>query len=343
MPIGGRATRKKQQRADYILRCQHDFPIAVVETKAEYHHPVDFNVFLSQPVHFAGVRASHGITKDLYYETNLSALRGKIPLITYHFFEPVCDPLEQADLFYKITLGRGVDRLFVDLEQNGDPKGNNHTGRPYPAFPMDDYWDVAMQFIEYLDRRLPKKLGVYSSALFLNANTSVGLRSKALKKSLDANRPWWLAYYPSRSSVPPSESANVILPRFLSSNRGVIWQFWADGNQRAREFGASGSQSIDLDVLYGGRTEFLNIFGKEPRVAPIADDSVWPKRFITKGQVAIRTGPGEENMQAGWANAKTAWTVWGVENDARKRQWLRITEDSDPLRKYISGWNCTQG
>jgi type I restriction enzyme R subunit len=41
VPIGGRATRKKQLRADYILRYRRDFPIAVVEAKAGYRHPAD--------------------------------------------------------------------------------------------------------------------------------------------------------------------------------------------------------------------------------------------------------------------------------------------------------------
>jgi len=35
---GRRAARKKQKRADYILRYRHDFPIAIVEAKAEYRH-----------------------------------------------------------------------------------------------------------------------------------------------------------------------------------------------------------------------------------------------------------------------------------------------------------------
>jgi len=35
---GQRAARKKQKRADYILRYRHDFPIAVVEAKPEYRH-----------------------------------------------------------------------------------------------------------------------------------------------------------------------------------------------------------------------------------------------------------------------------------------------------------------
>jgi type I restriction enzyme R subunit len=35
---GQRAARKKQKRADYILRYRHDFPIAIVEAKAEYRH-----------------------------------------------------------------------------------------------------------------------------------------------------------------------------------------------------------------------------------------------------------------------------------------------------------------
>ncbi len=38
---GHRTARKKQKRADYILRYRHDFPIAVVEAKAEYRHAAD--------------------------------------------------------------------------------------------------------------------------------------------------------------------------------------------------------------------------------------------------------------------------------------------------------------
>ena len=41
VPIGGKATRKKNQRADYILRYRRDYPIAVVEAKAGYRHPAD--------------------------------------------------------------------------------------------------------------------------------------------------------------------------------------------------------------------------------------------------------------------------------------------------------------
>jgi type I restriction enzyme R subunit len=41
VPIGGKATRKKQMRADYILRYRRDYPIAVVEAKAEYYHPAN--------------------------------------------------------------------------------------------------------------------------------------------------------------------------------------------------------------------------------------------------------------------------------------------------------------
>lgn len=38
---GQRAARKKQKRADYILRYRHDFPVAVVEAKVEYRHAAD--------------------------------------------------------------------------------------------------------------------------------------------------------------------------------------------------------------------------------------------------------------------------------------------------------------
>lgn len=41
VPIGGKATRKNQKRADYVLRYRRDYPIAVVEAKGGYRHPAD--------------------------------------------------------------------------------------------------------------------------------------------------------------------------------------------------------------------------------------------------------------------------------------------------------------
>ncbi len=39
--VGGAARRGKRKRADYILRYRPDYPIAVVEAKAEYHSAKD--------------------------------------------------------------------------------------------------------------------------------------------------------------------------------------------------------------------------------------------------------------------------------------------------------------
>ena len=41
IPVGASHTRKPGKRADYILRYRTDFPIAVVEAKAEYKNPGD--------------------------------------------------------------------------------------------------------------------------------------------------------------------------------------------------------------------------------------------------------------------------------------------------------------
>jgi len=41
IPVGGRFKRGPKKRADYILRYSHDFPIAVVEAKADYKLPAD--------------------------------------------------------------------------------------------------------------------------------------------------------------------------------------------------------------------------------------------------------------------------------------------------------------
>lgn len=41
IPIGNKIRRGKQKRADYLLRYTRDFPIAVVEAKANYKSPSD--------------------------------------------------------------------------------------------------------------------------------------------------------------------------------------------------------------------------------------------------------------------------------------------------------------
>ena len=39
--VGGKVKRGKQKKADYLLRYTRDFPIAVVEAKADYKHKAD--------------------------------------------------------------------------------------------------------------------------------------------------------------------------------------------------------------------------------------------------------------------------------------------------------------
>ena len=39
IPVGNKVRRGKQKRADYLLRFTRDFPIAVVEAKADYKSP----------------------------------------------------------------------------------------------------------------------------------------------------------------------------------------------------------------------------------------------------------------------------------------------------------------
>jgi len=39
IPLGNKVRRGKQKRADYLLRYRHDFPIALVEAKADYKTP----------------------------------------------------------------------------------------------------------------------------------------------------------------------------------------------------------------------------------------------------------------------------------------------------------------
>jgi type I restriction enzyme R subunit len=39
--LGNKCRRKKQKRADYLLKFRRDFPLAIIEAKADYKHPAD--------------------------------------------------------------------------------------------------------------------------------------------------------------------------------------------------------------------------------------------------------------------------------------------------------------
>lgn len=39
--LGNKCRRKKQKRADYLLKYRRDFPLAIIEAKADYKHPAD--------------------------------------------------------------------------------------------------------------------------------------------------------------------------------------------------------------------------------------------------------------------------------------------------------------
>ena len=52
VPVGRRHVRKPGKRADYLLHYRPDFPIAVVEAKADHKHPGDG---MQQAMDYAGI------------------------------------------------------------------------------------------------------------------------------------------------------------------------------------------------------------------------------------------------------------------------------------------------
>ena len=60
VPLAGqRAIRRKQKRADYLLRYQRDFTLAVVEAKDYYHHPANGLQQAKQYAEMLGVKFAY--------------------------------------------------------------------------------------------------------------------------------------------------------------------------------------------------------------------------------------------------------------------------------------------
>jgi type I restriction enzyme R subunit len=127
--IGGTIRRRKQKRADYILRYRRDFPIAVVEAKAEHKNPGDGmqqakEYATALGMQFAYSTNGHGIVEFDFrtgLETVLDAFPGPDELWErYRSAEGLADP-ETADRVlspYFHEPGRAIPRYYQEIAIN---------------------------------------------------------------------------------------------------------------------------------------------------------------------------------------------------------------------------------
>lgn len=310
------------------------------------HHQGRFNYdqMMRKPIHAIGIRIGQGTFIDREFRNNWSYFRGKLPRFGYWFFEPITDPIKQADLMLS-ALGGDYGELppFVDIEQNGDSNGKyNTTGKPYPAFPISVYWGKVMDFILRCDARFgARQMGIYSGQGFWDANVPSGMYSKKHLQSLSlARRLLWVSNYYAWGSL--SAATRPRIPRDWMQ-RWDIWQFSADRppNYKAREYGVLLSSSIDLNV-FNAKTddEFRRKFGFTPRIImDVPTDVVYPVTIRTTAQIAVRSGPGEEKLRCAWADKGSLWTAYGSAKDTLGRSWYKVTPDTDIKNaKYMAAW-----
>jgi type I restriction enzyme R subunit len=101
---GNRTIRRKQKRADYLLRYRPDFPIAIVEAKAEYKKPADG---LSQAVEYAQT-----LGLKFAYSTN------GLGIVEHDFTTGVESPLEAFpspdELWRRLKSGENIPSQIVE-------------------------------------------------------------------------------------------------------------------------------------------------------------------------------------------------------------------------------------
>lgn len=286
---------------------------------------MDWDTALAQNVSFAFVRISYSYTmRDSEYGRNASELNYRgVPWAGYHFLVPSTDinnAVREANFCMSImdeyshgTMSQGGKPVVVlDMETRGALSARSQ-----------QLFDYIWKWIDHVEKA-GYSVVFYSSRGWLDGN----LRQSDVEW-LAANFAYWQAQYTTAEE--PS------LPNHIDEND--YWQFNADGNGLGHKYGASGSQSIDLNRYMYTWERFFNEYMSdmpEPPEPPEPPDPNLPSANVTYqvrqsiNKLNVREGPGTNNAAIGHL---TAGDKVVFEDMGGSSAWLQIKEG-----KYAGSW-----
>lgn len=205
-------------------------------------------------------------------EYHAQATAADMPIGAYWYCRPWEDPLQHAASFAEL-----LRRYPVKLEESGDFEGDPHGKTKVQVY----NWIVA--FEESLKAQTNKWQMPYSSAGFWNSYVQTSTRWTN-RKVYPAN--WTVRDYPT-------------VPIGWTFKQGDYWQWQADGNNKAREYGmvSGGDADMDLDRIYNTVEQFNIDYGThikhigEPQPPPPPPGQVPETVIITTGELAIHDTP----------------------------------------------------
>jgi GH25 family lysozyme M1 (1,4-beta-N-acetylmuramidase) len=269
---------------------------------------------------FVIIRVGDGITypdmKDTTFDFNWkNAKQVGLPRGSYFYFRPEIDPIQQATNHFKHLNGDlGEMELFGDFENN-----DKHLSPVQVT-------DAINKYMTKLDSLSGKLTGIYSSPGWWGSSVYAGQVNYSQIDKLNLRTKWVARYTYAMTPYP--------LPHGWST-----WNFWqksADGNLRAREFGALGSTSIDLNIYNGTKGKFETTYKVELNGSSV--DPLKPPLYCKpKVNMRIRGKPSDSfsSPVLGQAFANSVWKISKVVKDTKGRDWFEITENV-----YLASWLC---
>jgi len=244
--------------------------------------------------------------EDYQFQRNSEIAPQYMPVGYYWYMRPQYSPDKQAEFYFELVKDKDCDfGLVDDAEVDGGLS---------PVY-VDKQHKLFCKRLQELSGRKPI---LYTSLGFwkYSVPNSSGIPTWAAELDL------WMAQY--TSALSPT------LPATWSAWK--FWQWSADGNLRGKEFGATGSQSIDINYFNGTEAELLAYAdsGPLPPIEPPPTPEGFTLTALYDGQ-NVRTGPGLDYPIVGQLNTGD---VIEVEEIAGYSAWVKFDGDKWAAVQY---------
>lgn len=190
------------------------------------------------PIHFAILRATHGLKIDNQFKGNWVNSKKFIPTVgAYHFLSFLHDPIQQANLFIQtVPLGLGNMRPILDVETNCKDCD------PTMGLTKDELIQHIKDYLRVVEAHYETKAIIYSNVHYYNTYL----------KGHFPEHDFWLAEYRGAQGIKKVVQSHQNPP---DQEIAVMWQFSSTGKIK----GINPKHNVDLNFLQGTFAERIKI------------------------------------------------------------------------------------
>jgi GH25 family lysozyme M1 (1,4-beta-N-acetylmuramidase) len=216
-----------------------------------YQTNVDWEKASSVGSRFAIVRCGYGSKSDIRYSQHTSNARSHgVPFGAYFYWTPNY-VLEDQIKTLRNTVGSWPQMgVYIDLEKNNVDK--------WPTtLTVQSITNMVLSFLKEADKIWYKPVGIYTSAGWWNSWIS---QTQTIKFELWRRILWDANWRYSFQKTP-------LYPYGWPRTQTKWWQFsgtTGPQSRKAKEFGVSGTVSVDVDCFMGTEADYNRIFNVRP-------------------------------------------------------------------------------